>query len=232
MGPQSPKMGCCLMFRMVFMTYITSIVLASSYSRTNSGLTRIPGSIPAKTTHLYLKQNRIKTISRSSLVALKNIKLLDISRNILHNVEPNSFTGLTIKTLVLSYNQLAIVPHIEPLAYSLTSLDLRNNLITTVEQLTFKNFTLLAWLRLSANSITSLPGFALHMPLTTLSHVYIDGNRIVSLNNFAFAGLRTHYMILNNNELTEFPCLSNITKLDNLHLYGNPISTVPTDCGQ
>ena len=111
-------------------------------------------------------------------------------------------------------------------------LDLRNNLITTVEQLTFKNFTLLAWLRLSANSITSLPGFALHMPLTTLSHVYIDGNRIVSLNNFAFAGLRTHYMILNNNELTEFPCLSNITKLDNLFLYGNPISTVPTDCGQ
>ena len=216
-------MGCYPMISIVALACIMSTTLASSYSCNNCDLTRIPTSIPAGTTHLYLRQNRIKTISKS-LSALKNMKLLDISRNRLENIRLSSFTGLRIAKLVMSYNQLTTVPHIEPLAYSLSSLDLRNNLITIIEPRVIQNFTLLTWLYLSMNLITSLPEFSLCVPHTRLSHVYIDGNRLAMLNN--------HYLMLSYNELTKFPCLNNITELYKLHLGGNPISTVPIACGQ
>ena len=225
-------MSGCRIFTSVVLAYAVSTALASSYTCNDCALARIPASIPPETTHLYLKGNRMRTVARSSLVGLKNVRLLDVSGNRLNNIELDSFTGLRITKLVLSFNELAIVPHIEPLANSLTSLDLRSNLITTIEPHTFKNFTKLKFLYFTANSITALDEFSLHAPLTRLHKVCIDGNPLDTLNSRAFAGMQADNLILNYNVVTEFPCLNDIILLYHLNLYGNPISTVPTGCGQ
>ena len=207
-------------------------VLGSSYSCSNCNLTSIPASIPTDTTQLYLDGNRIRSISRSSLTMLTKMTRLHMSKNMLAIIEVDSFSGLKLAILVLSNNQLETVPHIEPLSNSLTWLDLRNNLIATVEPFTFTNFTALKMLYLASNSLTSLPAFAIHTPLTSLSVVYINGNRLFTVNNQAFAGINTVHLVLNYNKLTEFPCLINITKLHHIHLIKNPISIIPVGCGQ
>ena len=229
---KTSKMTVCLTFRMAVLALFISTVLASSHSCIECGLTKIPSSIPQETTELYLQGNRIRAITGSSLIAITNIKVLDISKNKLNIVEQDSFSGLTVTTLVLSYNQLKHVPHIEPLAYSLTSLDLSNNRITTIEPFTFKNFTALLMLRFTANSITSLSGFSFHMPLaSSLLWVYIDENGLMDLNAYAFAGMRANNLFLGYNALTEFPCMNHITMLHNIYLTENPISSVPSGCG-
>ena len=225
-------MSGCRLFTIVVLAYAVSSALASSYTCNDCALTIIPSSIPPETTHLYLKGNRMRSVARSSLVGLKNVRLLDVSGNRLNNIELDSFTGLRITKLVLPYNKLTAVPHIEPLANSLTSLDLRSNLITTIEPRTFKNFTELKLLYFTANSITALNEYSLSAPLTRLHKVFVDGNPLHTLNSHAFAGMQADHLIMKYNEITEFPCLNDIIFLYHLHLYGNPISTVPTECGQ
>ena len=228
---QFSKMSC-LILRTVIALFAIPTVLTSSYSCNNCNVTSIPAPIPSETTHLYLVGNRIRSISRSSLLALTKLTLLDISRNSIANVDIDSFYGFKITKLVLSHNQITAVPKIESLAYSLTWLDLRNNLIATVEPFTFANFTVLRELYLTANSITSLPDYAIHAPLASFYRVLVNANPLVELSRFAFAGLRTGYLFLNHNKLTEFPCLNNITTLHNVYLQANPISTIPNGCGQ
>ena len=225
-------MLCCTITGLFILAYIMASALASPYHCRNCNLARIPASIPPETTHLYLQGNQISSISRSTLVPLTQLTMLDVSRNKLIHMELGSFSGLKIAHLVLSNNQLNSVPHIEPLINSLTSLDLRNNLITTIQPYTFTNFTALRNLYFTSNSITSIPDFALQTPFAQLWRLLLDRNHVAMLNNYSFAGINARYLILRNNELTEFPCLNNITWLHNVDLSGNPISSVPFRCGQ
>ena len=87
-------------------------------------------------------------------------------------------------------------------------------------------------LNLASNSLTSLVAFALHVPRARLWKVYINDNHLVTLNNQAFAGINIHYLFLNHNKLTEFPCITNIIMLNNIYLRNNPISIVPIGCCQ
>ena len=226
------KMNGWLIFRLAILVHTLTVVLTSTYNGNYRGYSSIPTSIPTETTRLYLEGNLITSVSQNSLMALANITLLDISRNLLRNVETDSFFGLKIQNLILSYNQLTTVPHIEPLAYSLLLLDLQNNRITTIEPFTFSNFTSLEQLYLSINHIKGLPEFALHTPHCVLSEIHINRNGLSTISRLAFAGMNLYDMKLTHNALNEFPCFENARKIRNLYLRGNPITTIPNGCGQ
>ena len=225
-------MNGCPIFQIAILVFATPVAQTTTYSCNNCNITNVPSSIPPETTQLHLVGNRIRSVSRTSLLGLTKLTLLDISRNLIANVEIDSFNGSKITKLVLSYNQFTRVPNVESLAYSLTWLDLRNNLILTVEPFTFTNFTALSVLYLTSNSITSLPGFAFHAPFTVFYQVFVNANRLVTLSNFAFAGMRAIHLYLDYNQLREFPCLNNITVLYNVYLRVNPVSTIPDGCGR
>ena len=130
----------------------------------------------------------------------------------------------------MSYNQLTSVPHIEPLALSLWSLDLRSNHITTVEPYTFSNFTALSRLYLLNNSLSSLSDFALNMPHALLYAVHLEASGLATLDDFAFSGLDVENLQLDCHALTEFPCSKDIKMLECLYLNNNPISRAAVDC--
>ena len=220
-----------LVFRIAVLVNMLSVATTLTYNCDNCGLSNIPTHIPPETTGLRLHGNRIRSIYKNSFMTLPNITLLLISKNMITYVEVDSFTGLNISNLDMSYNQLTSVPHIEPLALSLWSLDLRNNHITTIEPYTFTNFTVLSRLYLHNNSITSLPDFALNMPRACLYSVHIEANGLATINDLAFAGMHVMYLRIEWNELTEFPCFKGIGMLRYLYLSGNPITTAPVDCG-
>ena len=185
-----------------------------------------------ETTHVYLEGNRITSILSSSLSTLTNTVLLDLGKNLLTDVEDGSFAGLRITHMDLSYNQLTYVPDLAALASTLSLLDLRSNAITAIEPYAFTNFTALNRIYFSANSITSLPDFALHKPRAGLYHLYINGNSLAVLGNRAFEEISVSYLVLDDNALEEIPCLQNTRRVTYLYLRKNPITTIPSGCGQ
>ena len=228
---QVSKMCVWMVFRIAVLVYNTPVATAFTYNCDDCGLSSIPTHIPTETTELWLQGNQIRSIKKNSLMTLPNITLLVLSRNMVTYVEVDTFAGLKISNLVMSYNMLTSVPHIEPLASSLWSLDLRKNHITTVEPYTFSNFTALNRLYLLYNSITSLPGFALNMPRAWLYAVHLEANGLATVDDLAFAGLGVMYLKLDWNKLSEFPCFKDLGMLHYLYLSGNPITTAPVDCG-
>ena len=225
------KMSDWLIFRIAILFYTFPIALAFIFRCNSCGLSYIPPHIPPETTELNLHGNQIRSISKSSFMTLPNITLLVLKKNTMTNVEIDSFAGLKISTLVMSYNQLTSVPHIEPLALSLWSLNLRNNRIRNIEPYTFRNFTVLRHLNLAQNSITSLSGFAFNMPRAWLYAVHLERNGLATVDDMAFAGLGVMYLRLHRNALTEFPCLKDIGMLHYLYLSINPINRAPVNCG-
>ena len=227
----SSKMSDWSALGIAILVCISAVTQGFIYNCDNCGLSNIPPNISPEITGLHLHGNLIRSISKNSLATLLNMTLLVISRNILTYVEDDSFSGLQIETLTMSYNQLTSVPHIEPLVFTLSSLRLDRNRISTIEPYTFRNFTALKRLYLIRNFITNLPDFALHMPRASIYSFYFDHNRINTLGHLAFAGTKTLYLRMNQNALTEVPCLKDISRLHYLYLNNNPISTAPVDCG-
>ena len=220
-----------LAFRIAILTYVVAMALAFAYNCNKCGLSNIPPHISPETTELRLYGNQITSISKNSLKALPNITLLVISANMMTYVETDSFSGLKITSLDMSFNQLTGLPHIQPLALSIVSLNVMNNRITTIEPYTFRNFTALKTLYLQYNSINSLPGFALNMPRAWLYAVHLEANGLATLNDLAFSGLGVMYLRLHANALTEFPCFKDIGSVHYLFLSHNPITRAPTECG-
>ena len=165
-------------------------------------------------------------------MGLTNVKLLDVSNNMLLMIEFGAFIGLNIEHLDLSTNQLEEIPYVEPLANHLRALDLSKNRIKTIEPFIFTNFTAIKELILSGNAIVILLDYALHTPGTKLDAVNIDRNGLTMIGQLAFSKINADVLHLNENSLTEFPCLRNIRSVQRLYLDGNAISVVPEECGQ
>lgn len=94
---------------------------------------------------LNLSQNNFSSIPSKALSTLrKSLTILDLSRNLIRNLQPEDFEGLTNVThLILSYNRLEAL---EEEAFKdlprLKFLDLSNNPVTTWSPHVFmvKNF--------------------------------------------------------------------------------------------
>ena len=230
---QISKMRDWLALSIPILVNIIQASLASTYSCNNCGYSEIPTSLMSnETTHVYLKGNRIASIQRASLATLTNIEQLYVDRNLLTDVEFGSFSGLKITHMDLSHNQLTSVPDVEPLASTLWSLDLRNNGITTIQPYTFTNFTALNRIYFLDNLITSLTDFALDTPHANFYHVHIARNGLSALSDLAFARMNGQHIFLDENALTEIPCFDETRKIRYLYLRKNPITKIPSGCGQ
>ncbi|XP_061874693.1 leucine-rich repeat serine/threonine-protein kinase 2 isoform X2 [Colius striatus] len=166
---------------------------------------------------LLLEGNKISCLC--SPICLKELKILNISKNSISSLAENIFMGCTkLEQVNARMNALEMIPD---LSSSITSLKLsQNNFINVPEAI-----LLLPHLRsvdLSQNRIISLPG-PMHWKSLNLRELLFNHNQIdvLDLSEKACAWSRLEKLHLSHNKLKEIPpqigFLENLTSLDVSH---------------
>eukprot|EP00076_Gallus_gallus_P004357 NP_001274122.1 leucine-rich repeat serine/threonine-protein kinase 2 [Gallus gallus] len=166
---------------------------------------------------LLLEGNKISCLSAP--VSLKELKILNISKNNISSLAENALTGCTkLELFNARMNALEIIPD---LSSSITTLKLSQNCFINVPEA----ILLLPHLRsvdLSQNKIISLPG-PVHWKSLNLRELLFNHNQIgvLDLSEKACAWSRLEKLHLSNNKLKEIPpqigFLENLTSLDVSH---------------
>ncbi|NXK72194.1 LRRK2 kinase, partial [Amazona guildingii] len=166
---------------------------------------------------LLLEGNKISCLC--SPICLKELRILNISKNSISSLAENVFMGCTkLEQFNARMNALETIPD---LSSSITSLKLSQNLFTKVPEA----ILLLPHLRsvdLSQNKIISLPG-PMHWKSLNLRELLFNHNQIdiLDLSEKACAWSRLEKLHLSHNKLKEIPpqigFLENLTSLDVSH---------------
>lgn len=132
----------------------------------------------------------------------------------------------TVSRLQLRSNRLtSIHPSLFQLCSGVTQVDLRQNLIHSVDEAAFRSMTQLMNLTLSDNKLRSVPAALRNLP--TLEELDLSANRIRALTCEDFANLtRLRSLSLHANSISALPdCLfEDLTQLQVLKLQNNSIS--------
>ncbi|NXO52619.1 LRRK2 kinase, partial [Aramus guarauna] len=166
---------------------------------------------------LLLEGNKISCLC--SPICLKELKILNISKNNISSLAENVFMGCTkLEQFNARMNALEVIPD---LSSSITSLKLSQNHFINVPEA----ILLLPHLRsvdLSQNKIVSLPG-PMHWKSLNLRELLFNHNQIdiLDLSEKACAWSRLEKLHLSHNKLKEIPpqigFLENLTSLDVSH---------------
>ena len=108
--------------------------------------------------------------------------------------------------------------------FSLTTLHLDNNDLTSLPSGIFSNLTSLTHLYLQSNDLSSLSS-SVFDGLSSLKHLGLENNELTSLSGSIFDGIpNVSSIILSNNRLTSLPAgiFEGLTQLSQLHLSWNP----------
>ena len=180
--------------------------------------------------YLDMSSNNLKTVPLAALKILPNLKRLILSGNYIKTLTPRNFEGLVLETLHFERNYLSVV---SPSAFSgvhrsishlymsynsirfasaftnlenLTTLDLDNNVISSIERGDFLGMERLQYLRLYSNKIAS-----------------IDNTTLKSLRNLKYLTLNQNFL---NNTLLTSGALRHLSSLRDLQLHGNKITGI------
>ncbi|XP_068609120.1 extracellular matrix protein 2 [Brachionichthys hirsutus] len=174
----------------------------------NNRFHSIPRGLPRVLQKLEMCENSIKEVTEEALRRCVHLKVLDLSRNRLHEkgIAAHAWTRLkSLETLTLSHNQLTSVP--TNLPRRLRELSLQHNDISRIPAFTFLHLrSSLQFLQLSHNSLNN------------------EG-----VGNASFAGTYRSMkeLLLNNNHLGDVPhCVRQFKSLKVLRLDNNHIRTV------
>uniref|UniRef100_A0A669P045 non-specific serine/threonine protein kinase n=1 Tax=Phasianus colchicus TaxID=9054 RepID=A0A669P045_PHACC len=181
------------------------------------GIPEFLANVAENLEQLLLEGNKISCLS--SPMSLKELKILNISKNNISSLAENVLMGCTkLELLNARMNALEMIPD---LSSSITTLKLSQNCFINVPE----TILLLPHLRsvdLSQNKIISLPG-PVHWKSLNLRELLFNHNQIgvLDLSEKACAWSRLEKLHLSNNKLKEIPpqigFLENLTSLDVSH---------------
>ncbi|XP_072182734.1 leucine-rich repeat serine/threonine-protein kinase 2 isoform X3 [Excalfactoria chinensis] len=181
------------------------------------GIPEFLANVAENLEQLLLEGNKISCIS--SPMSLKELKMLNISKNNISSLAENVLMGCTkLELFNARMNALETIPD---LSSSITTLKLSQNCFINVPE----TILLLPHLRsvdLSQNKIISLPG-PVHWKSLNLRELLFNHNQIgvLDLSEKACAWSRLEKLHLSNNKLKEIPpqigFLENLTSLDVSH---------------
>ncbi|XP_077977600.1 toll-like receptor 2 type-2 [Glandiceps talaboti] len=196
--------------------------------------TAVPKHLPTGTFHLELSQNKITALGAGIFSHLKRVIYLSLKGNKLNSdqIHPNAFQGLDeLEVLDLSdQTGLYEIPStlFKPLRQLRTLRIQKANLVDIGED-AFRFTTYLYNVVLNENRLESIPP-TLFNNLTYLRRVIIHYNslHVLPRNMFLGSGNITDLQLAHCelSTISEQVGLQNLTKMENLHLYGNRF-----DCG-
>ncbi|CAB3244721.1 unnamed protein product [Arctia plantaginis] len=170
---------------------------------------------------IILESNKIRRLPESLFSGSQNIEYLSLSYNLIEDLPPGVFSTLS----------------------SLKYLGLKKNRVKELSKTVFYGIKNLEFLEMSFNHLENLPG-DLFAGLTHLKEIHFDHNSIVSIASTTFYGLskletlslggnklslNVGYSTLNNSSRSYISPFATLTKLKNLNLSGNEISTIFDD---
>ncbi|XP_056426035.1 platelet glycoprotein Ib alpha chain isoform X3 [Hyla sarda] len=184
------------------------------------GLSTLPlGDISMSTAILILSYNNFKSLSTSTFKSFKQLTELEVNNNGMSSFDID--IPLMLEELNLANNSLTTLPKVSQLS-GLTTLQLSNNMISTIPPDAFMGLKKLTRLELQHNSISSLSDEVfdgLHkvkhldlsynqlrfLPNNLLSQtidleiLYLSGNRLTEIPDHFFGELELNYVYLENN---------------------------------
>ncbi|ELT92511.1 hypothetical protein CAPTEDRAFT_200678 [Capitella teleta] len=126
-------------------------ITVGSYDASGRELNQVPTDIPLNESHIILNNNDIDSLPVGIFEDYKDLSYLDISKNRLTDILPNTFIGTRIDTLRLANNLLKAFPDISEIGHCLRSLMLSFNAITEIPIENVASLQQLAYLDLSGN---------------------------------------------------------------------------------
>nr|QPD07683.1 toll-like receptor 13 [Nibea albiflora] len=215
-----------------------------------TALINISCTIPTMST-LQLRRNKLHFIHSNFFKLCINVKELDLAESRIKNIHDEAFASMqSLKILTLSRNLLHSVPAATKYIPTLEELDLSKNNITTLECQDFANMTKLKHLRLFNNYISALKdcvfkdliklqvlklqgnhictfGGAFKKPnLPNLTQLRLNGNRLTTIKSGSFNGLQSLQILsLHENKIVTLKhgCFIGLTDLTDLQLQSNNI---------
>lgn len=182
---------------------------------------------------LDLSKNRISALQQRLFSQMKEVATIDVSRNSVTQIHRSAFEGLegNLKVLNLSRNLLGeIYSYTFASLTNLTVLDLSENHIGVLGYGSFRGLRNLKALYLAGNSLRDI-GFP--SPLASLQYLFLNDNKLQSLSTFSltkFAGT-VKYLNINNNRLNNLKDVNDFaSQMKNLQvlLFGaNPMRWCP-----
>ncbi|CAL4123108.1 unnamed protein product, partial [Meganyctiphanes norvegica] len=159
--------------------------------------------------HLDLSNNQLTSISDQSMSGLHNLKFLTLAHNNIDNVGISAFSNLNqLQDLNLNSNQLRSIPSAISLLKNLETIDLGENMITSLEDNPTKGLQNLYGLRLINNLISGHINKDSFVNIPSLKILNLAGNKISKIESNAFK---------NNSNLQAVRLDSNmLTSIDNL----------------
>ncbi|XP_064190028.1 insulin-like growth factor-binding protein complex acid labile subunit [Anguilla rostrata] len=181
---------------------------------------------------LNLARNQLKGLPNDIIRNLRNLTYLDLSFNSIE-LQNNTFDSLySLNTLILSGNRLSSLPTMVFYTISqLQILDLSNNNLTYLSSKLFAKTDSLTDLILSNNKLTGSVLPALR-GLSNLKYLYLSNNSISTLPPLPFESFPLlHKVTLSNNSLSVLPddLLKGLHQLAVLDLSGNSIAQLPKE---
>lgn len=180
---------------------------------------------------LYLEYNELK--AAPNLTAVKStLQTLSLSGNPLLVVDSPSgwndyVSGFSnLETLDLLNINMAVFPNLDNVALTLKTLDLSTNDIAIIPPEKFENMASLRILRLKENKLNTFPDFSLLPSNNVLRELNLQRNDIEVVSSAALANFPKLSLInLDGNRLTEFPDFSSVSNtLKKIYLSDNHIN--------
>ena len=201
-----------MFFALLGCTFSTSReeIVGQIFYRQGLELIEVPADIPANMTDIYLDNNYIRDLARNVFLKFAECILLSLGHNAIRSIEVGAFNGLgNLDKLNLIANNMKILeqdvfngmPH-------LRVLDVASNGVHTISEGCFRN-------------------------LGHLRELYLTANNLSTVNGKMWLGLKslTRLDLQYNLQMPGIPAggLSNLPKLNLLHLHNNGLKTLTKD---
>ncbi|XP_053572722.1 leucine-rich repeats and immunoglobulin-like domains protein 3 [Bombina bombina] len=171
-------------------------------------LTRVPDNLPGWVVQLDLSHNRLSSIKASSMNHLHNLRELRLNNNELQTIPDLGPLSANITLFSLTNNKIDVIlpEHLTPYQ-SLETLDLSNNFITELKTASFPALQL-KYLYINSNRITSVESGAFDHLSPTLQVLKLNRNRIASIPPKMFKLNNLQHLELNRNRIRKIDGLT------------------------
>ena len=147
--------------RLLWIVYVCIPAVHSAFSHINSGNTTVPHSlISSSEDSIHLQGNDIVRLEAGEFSIYENLTELSLQKNLINYIADDGFSGTKLAILSLSANKLTTFPTLTSISATLTTLKLKNNYISVIDQALLSELKYIERLDLSWNALmTDMPDF-------------------------------------------------------------------------